>query len=437
MGYWLFLLVNAALFLRPAELIPNLHQAPLYEMAIVPCIFVSLPRVARVIGPDVLFAHPIRALVVGLMGTVVISAVLNGWTTEHLQDCIEFAKLLIYFLLMIALVDTPAKLRGFVYFLCLLIFILTVLALLRYVDYIDLPALSSYAERQWELEEDEVEVGEGGLVLLRLNAAGLFKNPNDYSRILIVGIFMALYGLGDPRLRLTRLVWAILVALFGIAQALTYSRGGFLGMLVGLLVLLWGRFGIRRTMQLSLVALPILFVLFAGRQTRLDTSAGTGHHRITIWSDCFDEWRTSPLFGIGMNNYPRSFGIVAHNSFVHSLVELGLIGGTCFLGAFYLGVLLPFKARIPPAENELRRFRPYLMGIVSGYMMGMTSSSINYIVPTYTVVGLAAVHAGLAKPYLPARLRSLNSRLVKHLALVSLLGVVGLYLFIRLSLARS
>ena len=50
----------------------------------------------------------------------------------------------------------------------------------------------------------------------------------------------------------------------------------------------------------------------------------------------------------------------------------------------------------------MRRFAPYLVGIVAGYMMGMMSSSRNYIPPTYMLVGLAAVHVRLAGAHLPA-----------------------------------
>jgi putative inorganic carbon (HCO3(-)) transporter len=434
MAYFLFLLVNAALFLRPGELIPQLEETHVYEILIVPCLLVSVWRVANQLTPRALFARPITACVVGLMGAVIVSALLNPATGDEFSDCFSFWKLLIYYLLLVAVVDTPGKLRGFVYYIGGLILVLTVLSLLRYYNVIDIPVLDAYAERQFE--NDDEETGQVGEVLLRLRGAGLFRNPNDFSRVLMVGFLIALYGLGDRALPVPRLVWATLLAASGFALTLTFSRGGVLGLVAALVAVVWVRLGSLKTIGLALVVLP-LFLVLSGRLTQISTSKGTGHTRIEYWSDYFVEWRQAPLFGLGMNNY-ANLGTAAHNSFLQTYVDLGFVGGTFFLGAFYLGVLLPFRTGrqstwVP--EDELRRFRPYLIGIVVGYMIGMTSASINYMVTTYTVVGLAAVYTRLAGVYLPATLTNLNGRLVRHGLLVSVLSVVALYLFVRISLS--
>ena len=39
-----------------------------------------------------------------------------------------------------------------------------------------------------------------------------------------------------------------------------------------------------------------------------------------------------------MENYRQFSNHVAHNSFIHSYAEMGLIGGTLFLGAFWFAV---------------------------------------------------------------------------------------------------
>jgi O-antigen ligase len=167
---------------------------------------------------------------------------------------------------------------------------------------------------------------------------------------------------------------------------------------------------------------------------------GTGHQRITVWSEGFAEWRRSPLFGIGWDNYADTLGIAAHNSFVHGYTELGFVGGTCFLGAFYLALLLPYRVgatRRGLAGGELYRLRPYLMGIIAGYVMGMLSSSRTGIPPTYMLVGLSAAHVWLAGKYVPTAVTSLNRRLVREVLLASALSVAALYLFVRISLAQS
>jgi putative inorganic carbon (hco3(-)) transporter len=236
-----------------------------------------------------------------------------------------------------------------------------------------------------------------------------------------------------------RLVWLVKIGVFTFALAMTHSRGGFLGLLVGLACLLLVRFGIRKTIGLSLIVMPSILLAVGGRLTQISTSTGTAHKRIEIWSDYFVEWRQSPLYGLGMNNY-ANVGSAAHNSFMQSYVDLGLSGGTFFLGAFFLSILLPYRMvwqgnGLP--EGELRRFQPYLIGIIAGYMMGMLSSSINYIVPTYTLLGLAAAHARLAGVYFPSNLTTLNGLLVRRVLQASCLTVLGLYLYTRITLAQG
>jgi putative inorganic carbon (hco3(-)) transporter len=434
MGYFLFLLVNASLFLRPAELIPQLEDKPVYELLIVPCLLVSLRGVLNQLTPKALYARPISACMVGLMGAVVISTLLNPGTGEEFSACFGFWKLLVYYLLMVAVVDTPGKLRGLVYYIGCLLVVLTVLSVLRYHNVIDIPVLAAYAERQWEMDDEET--GETGEVLLRLRGAGLFRNPNDFSRILMVGILIALYGLGDRSFPVPRIAWAIMLGIFGYALVLTYSRGGFLGLLAGGIAVLWARIGMRKAIALGLLTLPLLFVFLNSRLTQVSASKGTGHKRVEIWSDYFVEWQQAPVFGLGMNNY-ANIGSSAHNSFLQTYVDLGLVGGTLFLMAFYLGILLLSKAGTGLPDGELRRFRPYLIAIVVGYAVGMTSASINYIVPTYTIVALAAVYLRFAGPYLPPALTNLNGRLVRHSLAVSVLCVTAFYVFVRVSLVAG
>jgi hypothetical protein len=376
--------------------------------------------------------------VVGLLGMVVVSGLRNLGPGEACRAGFEFSKLLVYYLVLVTVVNTERKLRAFVYWLGLLILLLTLLALLQYHGLIQNAALAAYAEKQWDTIDQET--GNSGAVLVRLCGAGLFANPNDLSRILVVGSLIALYGANDPRSPLPRLVWHVQLGIFGYALILTHSRGGFLALLTAMMVFLGSRFGGRKPLGLALVVLPLLFVVFKGRQTNISMSDGTGHQRVTIWRDGLQLWRERPLVGIGMGQYSEELGIAAHNSFFNCYAELGFLGGTLFLGAFYLAVLLLSRlskqgTELP--EGELRRFRPYLMGIIAGYMMGMTSDNRSYVPPTYMLLGLASIHVQLAGAYLPSAVTSLNGRLVRRVVFVSGLSVVALYLFIRITLAGS
>ena len=90
--------------------------------------------------------------------------------------------------------------------------------------------------------------------------------------------------------------------------------------------------------------------------TSISSDEGTGQARIQLWSDGLDIFRYSPVIGIGMDNYRQFSNHVAHQSFIHCFTELGLIGGTLFLGAFFLALKGMYDLAIASMTfAELRR----------------------------------------------------------------------------------
>ena len=234
------------------------------------------------------------------------------------------------------------------------------LALLHYYKIVNIPALEAYHERQWEMIDEET--GEAP-VLARLQCTGIFSNPNDLSRILIVGILISLYFLGDRRSNIRRVLSLFLLAFYGLALNLTQSRGGLLGLFAGIGALFYDRYGGKKALLLGAIILPLLLVVFGGRQTKFSTSEGTGQERIRIWNEGLVLFQGSPVFGIGMGQYAEQLRTAAHNSFLQSYVELGFIGGTCFFAMFYLTAkALRSSMTDPPGglDPELLRLRPFL-----------------------------------------------------------------------------
>src|SRR5262249_29489103 len=157
---------------------------------------------------------------------------------------------------------------------------------------------------------------------------------------------------------------------------------------------------------------------------------GTGSTRVQLWYEGLTLFVRRPLFGIGSGRYDEYVGHVAHNSFIHCYTELGLVGGTLFLGAFYLAawplVRLGRPQMRPGAVGpELRKLRPYVLAIVAGYAGGLMSLSCPYTIPTYTVLGLSAVYLGLAEVELRVPVARLNAPLARRLAWLSVVFVVA------------
>jgi O-antigen ligase len=292
-------------------------------------------------------------------------------------------------------------------------------------------------EAQWE------EAGpEGGdvEVLARLCSTGLFNDPNDLCLILIFASIACLYLAAEERGHLRRLSYYLPVGVFLYALSRTQSRGGFLALLAGIVSLFLSRFGVRRAIPFVLVIVPAMFIFFGGRQTRIDTSRGTSAERIQLWAEGLSLFRSHPVFGIGMGHYQQEFGLVAHNSFVHCYVELGMLGGTLFVGAFYFGFrgLRRLQSRdILILDESMRRLRPFLLAMLAAYITGYMSLSRAYVEPTYLVFGLVAAYLRVVPTHPPGPLVKFDRRTAGHLVLCSIAVLIGLSIVVRFTVNWS
>src|SRR6516225_1599000 len=132
MQFFLFVLANAMLFIRPSELLAEVGDLELYRYAIVACLVVSLPVVVQQLFVRCAGVPPIAGCVLGLLPAVLLSHISRGNADEALEQGIEFGKVLAYFLLLLGLVTTTPRLRQFLCWLVLFSAAVTTIAVLRY-----------------------------------------------------------------------------------------------------------------------------------------------------------------------------------------------------------------------------------------------------------------------------------------------------------------
>jgi putative inorganic carbon (hco3(-)) transporter len=431
-AFALFVLVTGVLFLRPGDVLPSVRGWPIYEACILACMVAAFPTLAQN-GSRGVTAEPGTMCVFGVVGAIALSQLALGAIGDAVSESAEFAKILVYYLLLVTVVDSPERLRRFLWWVGMFIAGHAALATMQYHGVIDLPAMAAMPEPYFDREAGQ------WVTTIRLCGGGIFGNPNDVSRMLVVGIAIAAYWLRDPRAVFQRPVWLGVLALCGYALTQTKSRGGMIDLMVTVLVLFRTSLGGRKGTLVGLVSLPVLLALTAGRQTDISTSTDTAQLRIQFWSQGFAAMRSSPLFGIGSNHFNdvTSGHQEAHNSFVHAYVDLGLIGGTLFAGAFYFCFWVPGqldRARVGRLPEELARARPYLVAILAGYAAGLLSSSRVYTPTTYVLLGLMAVWVRLALAggaYSPPP--RFDGRLVARLAAVGVVVLVVLYTYTRLA----
>lgn len=425
-GFVLFILVNAALFIRPADAMTSLEGLPLYEALIVSCLLVSLPAIAGQFAR--LTARPILLMVMGLLAAVVLSHLAHFAIADAIAEGIEFAKMLIYFLLLISVVNTPRRMRTFLLSLALFITAMTVLAVLDFRGLIDLPGMAP-------LWDGDIDAASGqDITFARLRAAGIFFDPNDFCQILSVGVVLCLYGLFTSRRWMLRPLWLGAVAVLFYAVTLTHSRGGFLATMAGIGALVFTKLGLKRSVLLGAIALPAMLAVFGGRQTEISTDSQTGQERVQLWSDALVEFTLNPVFGLGAGKFGEGEqNLVAHNTFIHEYADLGFFGGTLFVGAYFVSLLSVHRLRRQEssiADAQLVRMRPFIAAAVAAYAVGLLSLSRGYDVPTYMLLGMAGVYLRLVERYGGVRGPRFNARLIAHVLGASIGFLIVAHLFV-------
>jgi hypothetical protein len=414
----LFILVTAILFIRPTDFLPGIEAVPLYLIAIIPCIIASWPKLVAQLNAGAIRERPVFVFGLGLLAVVPLSSIIRGQFEHAINFFFEFPKTLIFFLLLLAHVNTADRLKQYLRCLVVIIAIPVLLATLNYHGFINIPAFVTKGNER------------------RLAATGNFGDPNDVCEIINCAIIFSLYHLFS-RGRVNRLVWLAPTALFVHALGLTQSRGGFLGTLVGMVVLLRSRFGGVKSLMMAGAAVTLMFVFFAGRQTSLDTTEGTSQQRIQMWDAAFEVFKRSPLIGAGLGSLLETTGRVAHNAFVQTYAECGFIGGTLLFSQYFwcltnLAKLGP--KRMTVSDPELRRLHPFLLACLAGFAGSEMSLTNPFSLMTYAMFGLATAFIRLADPNPRPPDVLLNWGFVRRSVLYSGLFLLALYVFVRLNI---
>jgi len=195
-----------------------------------------------------------------------------------------------------------------------------------------------------------------------------------------------------------KIEFSALIFVFLICLLFTFSRGAWLGAIIGSLLLAFYWFKYEKSKAkvkcLCWALCLILIFVFLPKQVKnkgenfvrhsirqsgpvIDriksigqTNKGSNLERIRLWQEALNITRDYPLFGCGLNTYSivaRKYkiaeggGIYAHNSFLQMAAETGLIG----LFAFFLVIFAFFIS----ALSHLNKTRnPLVLGLAAGIL---------------------------------------------------------------------
>lgn len=429
MDFLLFVLVNIALFLRPQDLFPALAGVQFYNLLIVANLVIAAPLIVAPLRAG-LSRSPATLCVGGVLAAIVVSLVAKSDLYGAWDFGLAFAKVAAYFLLMTAVLRTPRRFALFLALVVGLTTLLTAVAVAHFHGQLDVAAITQAREVIYD------DATGSGLNIYRLTAFGVFADPNDLSMVIVLSILICLGGICYRKLGSLRWPLVGVLLFLGYSLALTQSRGGLLALMAGLGVFLLCQYGLSRS-SLALAALvPVLLVLFGGRQADISggIASGTGSSRTDLWYAGLQFIKWHPLVGIGHGHFVEEEGLVAHNSYVQALAEWGVLGGTAFIGLFY--VVLHSVWRLKPVRAHihspvLRSFHPYVMGALAAYVMSMMTLTRCDVVPTYLVAGLGVSYERLARWHVPVRPLEFTPNLALKMLGASVAFIAGLYVYIR------
>lgn len=370
-GVYLFTLL---LYARPNDLFPGLGSFPLVKIVAIGALMAYIASKAASGERLSVWTKEMTMLLV-IMALGLILAPVAASPSDSLNTLSDpFLKTVIIFILMVNLIDTRQR-----------IFSMWKLVVIC-GSALGLDAIKSYARGEFTARGVRIE----GLV------GGMFGNPNDLATALVVllpfAIFLALSSKG-----VARLFYLGCAAIMTIATLVTFSRGGFLGLIAMGGVLLWklGRGRRFRTLLASALICGILFVVTPGGYgSRISTifnieedETGSAQERRELMELAASMAIRRPIVGVGMGNF-HIYSIhekQAHNSYLEIAAELGVMG----LIAYLIVILAPLrslrrierktKAMESESDTEMYRLSVCIQAALIAYMVCSFFASIQYL----------------------------------------------------------
>jgi probable O-glycosylation ligase (exosortase A-associated) len=308
----------------------------------------------------------------GLISIPLALEPLRAW-----NSFVDYLKVVLIFIVMVNVVRTEKRLKG----IWLLVLMVTLI--------LSLGAINDYESGRLALQGTRIK----GMI------GGLFENPNDLALHLVTMIPIGIALVLSSRSPLGKLFYLACAIVTTAAIVVTFSRGGFLGLVCTVGVLLWRLARRSRVLIGSIGAVTIvLFIAFApgGYGGRLSTTSDDSAMAR------FDDLKRSvfiaahhPLFGVGMDNYVlySNSNHATHNAYTQVAAELGFPAMLIYI----LFLITPLKelrrvASETSSSGSTARFHYQAIGLEAsliGYMVASFFASVAFLWYAYYLIAYA------------------------------------------------
>jgi O-antigen ligase len=375
---FLVLLYIALLYVRPAEIYQPLNRVPIVQY--VSGVSALSGIVSLLLQPRNFISQPQDKYFLAFWLAITISNPAWGWLEGGWEAFVTFAPVVFCYLLIRLGVRTQPQLDRTIRLFVLLNVFLAVNGILQFKTGYSL----------WGVEALESPEGR------RIKGPGIFSDPNDLGMTMVMAVPFVLDSVISPGIGvMRRLVAGFSLSALVLASVFTNSRGTVLGLATVFAVMSYRRFGAFIGTALGLTAVVALLAFGSSRTSDLSTGETSAQGRIQAWAAGYQMVKSRPLTGVGFGRFTDFHELVAHNSFVNTIAELGIIGAVCFVGGFVC--LFRGLARIGSvgAADAIRRS-------AMGLAVCMCFLSRQYTVVVYVLFALGGSQLAIAEASDPA-----------------------------------
>jgi hypothetical protein len=236
----------------------------------------------------------------------------------------------------------------------------------------------------------------------RVRYTGELHDPNEVSLTMAAAGVALLLGFSLRRRRASaHLATGLGIALILITIWLTKSRGGLIAAMLVPGIYLLRRYGLKAVIPALLVAIPIL--MLGGRSD--EAAEISTQNRYEAWAAGLDMFKHSPIYGVGARMFSDHHWLTAHNSFVLTLAELGIVGMFLFVTIIYLAMktLIVGLSRLSkiPGTAAPQVWGMALLAAFSGIVFQINTLSFAYHSVLWLFLGLIGAWYSAIRHHLP------------------------------------
>jgi O-antigen ligase len=365
-GLYLF---SILVLFRPYELIPGLSFLSTSAFIIaIATLAVFIPTQFSAEGSFTTLSTEVKCVLAMAFLAVLTMPIAKDPTTAWDTFNDTFVKAVLMFVVMVNVLRTRRRLMGLMWLS------------LGVGVYFSWEALGMFMRGEFNTEGYRVAV-EGN--------NGLFANPNDLALHLVTIVPLAICLGIASRNKLARWIYFAMATLFVAANTVTYSRGGFLGLVAAIGVLIW-KLARKNRLNVSLAAIVFggLFILLAPGNYGVrilsifglaaDPVGSSDQRRELLIRSIIVTLRNP--WGIGIGNFPivGYHNLVTHNAFTQVSSELGFPG----LLAYLIFMISPFR-KLGAIERTL--FATDTQNWFYYLSIGLQASIVGYMVSSFFV----------------------------------------------------